>query len=146
MLRLTKKVEYALIALQYMAQRKGHVVTSKEIAECCHLSAELVAKVLSALARSAIVGVLHGVHGGFVLEREPATISLEAVIRSVEGHHVHLIQCEEEHTRQCSIEPHCTIRSPLRLLQARIERIFESVTIADLLELPTVELELPDER
>lgn len=145
MLRLTKKIEYALIALQYMAQRRGQIVTSKEIAEYCHLSAELVAKVLSALARGGIVGVFHGVRGGFVLERNPATISLEAVIRSVEGHHVHLIQCEEEYGPPCSIEPHCTIRSPLRILQMRIERIFESVTIADLLELPTVELELPDE-
>lgn len=145
MLRLTKKVEYALFALQYMAVRCGEVVSSKEIAECCGLSPELVAKVMSSLARSGIVRVHHGVHGGFALERSPATISLSEVMRGVEGHQPHLVQCEDQHSQRCAIEDHCTIRSPLVALQAQIERIFDAMTIADLLGgVHTVELELPD--
>jgi Rrf2 family protein len=144
MLRLTRKVEYALIALQYMAVRPGVVLSSKEIAECCGLSPELVAKVMGSLARGGIARAHHGVHGGFVLERDPSSISLNDVIRAVEGYSVHLVQCEDEHGQPCAIEQRCTIRSPLVVLQAQVERIFDTVTIADLLGMPTVELELPN--
>ncbi|MCX8051774.1 MAG: Rrf2 family transcriptional regulator [Chlorobi bacterium] len=143
MLRLTKKVEYALFALQAMASRPGQVVSSKDIADCCGLSVELVAKVLSSLARGGVVRAVHGVHGGFVLDRDPATITIADVLRVVEGQHIHLLQCDEE---SCYVESRCTIRSPLRTLQVRIERIFESVTIADLLDQHAVQLELPDGR
>jgi Rrf2 family protein len=144
MLRLTKKVEYALFALQYMAGQPNAVVSSKEIAECCGLSAELVAKVLSSLARGGIVRAIHGVHGGFHLERPPEHITLAEILRVVEGQQVHLLQCEEEQRQPCYVEPHCTIRSPLVALQSQIARIFEAMTVADLLESPPVQLELPN--
>ncbi|GIV54375.1 MAG: hypothetical protein KatS3mg039_0893 [Candidatus Kapaibacterium sp.] len=144
MLRLTKRVEYALFALQYMAGRQDEVVSSKEIAECCGLSPELVAKVLSSLARGGILQAIHGVHGGFRLERSPEQVTLADVLRIVEGQHVHILQCEEQESQPCYAEPHCTIRSPLVTLQSQIERIFESTTIANLLEQPPVQLELPD--
>ncbi len=143
MLRLTKKVEYALFALQYMAGREGAVVSSKEIAECCGLSAELVAKVLSRLARGGVLRAIQGVHGGFRLERSPNQITLADVLRIVEGQHVHLLQCQEQQHQPCYVEPHCTIRSPLVALQAQVERIFESMTVANLLDQPPVQLELP---
>ncbi|MCS6999374.1 MAG: Rrf2 family transcriptional regulator [Bacteroidota bacterium] len=144
MLRLTKKIEYALFALQYMAARLGTVITSKEIADCCGLSVELTAKVLSSLARGGILRAVHGVHGGYILDRMPESISLAEVVRTVEGHTVRLVQCEEEGSEPCYVEPRCTIRSPLVMLQSEIERIFEQMTVAHLLDSPLVQLELPD--
>ncbi|MCX7930807.1 MAG: Rrf2 family transcriptional regulator [Chlorobi bacterium] len=144
MLRLTKKVEYALFALQYMGMRPDTIVSSKEIADCCGLSAELVAKVLSALSRSGILRAAHGVHGGFCLARSPRQITLAQVVEAVEGHSIHLVQCEDEHGTPCYVEQHCTIRSPLLAVQEQIARIFEAMTIADLLDQHIVELELPN--
>lgn len=140
MLRLTKKVEYALLALHYMAQRHGEVVTSRAVAEAYGLSAELAAKVLTSLAHHGIVRPLHGVRGGFVLEKSPRDISLAEVIRAAEGQQFHLVQCGEA---ECYVEPRCTIRSPLQALEAQIGRIFESVSVADLLDQPLVQLEVP---
>ena len=56
MLKLTKKIEYALIALQHMQSKNNNEVTSvKEVTEEYDLPASLLAKVLKQLAKNNII-------------------------------------------------------------------------------------------
>ena len=60
MLKFSKKADYALLALQYMASVHGHgelqprVVNTKEIAEEHFMPVELLAKVRAVLDRDAV--------------------------------------------------------------------------------------------
>ena len=85
MLKLSKKADYALMALQYMAMvRSGEtspfnpnrVVNTKEIAEEHHIPLELLAKVLQTLAKYDMVESQNGPKGGYLLAREPRELQI----------------------------------------------------------------------
>src|SRR5690242_10286500 len=113
MLRLSKKIEYALIALQHTSQRRGEVCSVKEMAERYHISFELLAKVLSTLSKHSIVQSLQGVNGGFMMTKSPSEISIRAVINALEGEKSSIVECGDHESGQCSLEDGCTIKHPL---------------------------------
>lgn len=133
MLRLSKKVEYALLALQYMSSRTARVCTVKEIAENFNISFELLAKVMSVLSKKGIVQSLQGINGGFSLTKESSSISIADVIAAVENKKSSIVECESggDHAN-CYVEERCTIRHPLQRLQTMIDNAFESMTVLDL--------------
>ena len=56
MLRLSKSVEYALIALNYLtSQRKDEVCSAKKIAKQCQIPNELLAKNLQKLSSIGLI-------------------------------------------------------------------------------------------
>ena len=70
MLKLTKKIEYALIALQHMQGKNHNVITStKELADNFDLPASLLAKVLQQLAKHEIIEPIQGPSGGYRLKK-----------------------------------------------------------------------------
>ena len=56
MLRLTKKADYGLMALKYLAEQAANGAQSaKEIAEAYHIPPQLLAKILQTLARAGLL-------------------------------------------------------------------------------------------
>jgi Rrf2 family protein len=132
MLRLSRRVEYALLALQYLARRRG-TASVREIAQVYGLSAEFLAKVLQQLCRAGILSAQHGVHGGYMLLQHPTMVTIGSVIDAVESPWAGLVECRSD-ARQCSLFEHCTIRHPLAVLEHRLRSVLESMTVAELVE------------
>jgi FeS assembly SUF system regulator len=132
MLRLSKRVEYALFAVQLMAARGTARVSAKDVALQFGISQALVAKVLQVLAQADIVASFHGAQGGYVLAREAERITIAEIIQAVEGATT-LVVCFDESDHQCSVHTQCTIKQPLILLQQRISATLESMSVAELL-------------
>ena len=66
MLRLSKKAEYALMALKDLASRpSAEAASARDIAERYAIPVELMAKVLQRLARKQILVSRHGTRGGY---------------------------------------------------------------------------------
>ena len=85
MFRLSKKSDYGLIALKHLAQHAEESVSAREIAAQYHIPAELLAKVLQRLARKGLLVSQQGTNGGYVLAKDPATISIVDVVEALEG-------------------------------------------------------------
>jgi Rrf2 family protein len=135
MLKLSKRVEYALLSVQEMARRRGYVVSAKDIATRFEISQTLVAKVLQQLAQKNIIRSFHGVHGGYELALEPQCLSIADVIEAIEGRSGAIVECQDHHghdTANCNVLSTCTIREPLSILQERIAATFNSMTVAEL--------------
>ncbi|MCX6140172.1 MAG: Rrf2 family transcriptional regulator [Candidatus Kapabacteria bacterium] len=132
MLKLSKRVEYALLAMQDMAQRPDAIVSAKDVAERYSISQALVAKVLQQLVRDGVVRSYAGVNGGYALSTEPSLISIERVIQAIEGQDNGLVDCQDSEDHECSALGSCTIREPLSVLQERIKETFRSMSIAEL--------------
>ncbi|MCB0259910.1 MAG: Rrf2 family transcriptional regulator, partial [Calditrichaeota bacterium] len=65
MLKFSKKVEYALISMLYMAKREdGELTTSRELSQHFNIPQELAGKVLQSLARTGCIASVQGVKGG----------------------------------------------------------------------------------
>ena len=84
MFQLSKKADYGLIALKHLAQHSEESISAREIAAHYHIPAELLAKVLQRLARKGLLVSQQGINGGYVLARDPASISIVDVLEALE--------------------------------------------------------------
>ncbi len=131
MLRLSKKVEYGLIAIRHLALLPdGSTATSREIADEYLLPYELCCKTLSQLSRTGLIRSTQGTRGGFMLGRPAVEITVQDVILSIEGDQA-LTDCLEG--RGCAIHDICTIKDPLRRVQENISEAFKKMTLAEML-------------
>jgi Rrf2 family protein len=133
MLRLTKKADYGLMALKYLAEQPGGgALSAKEIAEAYHIPSPLLAKILQTLARAGLLVSHAGTHGGYALARPPAEISAFEVIRAIDGP-LFITSCITIHGT-CDLHGTCTIKEPLRKVNDSITDLLSDLSIADLIE------------
>lgn len=121
--------EYALRAVVWMAGQPGKPVGTRDIAEATQVPVGYLSKVLQALARSALVRSRPGRAGGFVLGREPATISVLDVIQAVDPLH-RIERCplgRPQHNKNL-----CPLHRRLNQAVSLVERAFADSTIAEL--------------
>jgi Rrf2 family protein len=130
MLQLSKKVEYALIALRHMAMNShGHVFTAKEIAAKYNISYELLAKVLQKLTKSGVVVSTQGMRGGYSLAKKPDQVQVSYIINVIEEEKATIAECYADGGESCSIFDACTIRKPLGKMQHNLNALFENTTL-----------------
>ena len=131
MLKLSKKSDYALIALKHLAVNadKGSFSAS-DIAEAYGISAPLMAKVLQKLARVGIVAARHGSTGGYTLARDAKLITALEAIDAIDGP-LSLTSCVTHHG-DCEQTKTCTIKEPLRRVNNTILAVLNKVTISEM--------------
>jgi len=132
MLRLSKKADYALIAMKHLALRGDTGSSSaREIAELYTIPIELMAKVLQRLVRRGLLGSHQGTRGGYQLARKPTDISVADVIQAIDGP-VTVTACSTDDDGQCEQFARCNVRDPLWKVRQRILAALGECTIADL--------------
>ncbi len=140
MLKLTKKADYGLIAMRYLAENGPESASAKDIAEAHGIPPELLAKILQKLVKAGLLTSQHGMNGGYVLAREAHTITALEVIRAIEGP-LFVTSCVT--TRgECGQTERCTVREPLRKVSQSIEEVLSKITIGDMGDSATVPQEL----
>lgn len=140
MLKLSKKVDYGLIALIHLAQNSEQPSWSaREIAQPYNIPAQLMAKILQKMARSGIVNSHQGIHGGYALGRQPDLINVVEVIESIEGP-FSITNCISE-TGYCLQFDKCTIKSPIHLLNDAVHLILKQLTLSQMIGQGMVQLQ-----
>src|SRR5215470_527471 len=81
---LSQTVEYALRAAVYLADQAPSARTTEQIAEATRVPHAYLSKVLQSMARGKIVTSQRGLHGGFLLARQPDQISILEVVNAVD--------------------------------------------------------------
>ena len=138
MLRLTKKADYGLMALKYLAEQPGAGAQSpaaqsaKDIAQAYHIPPPLLAKILQTLARAGLLVSHAGTNGGYALARPACEISAFEVIRAIDGP-LFITSCITIHG-SCDLAGHCTIKEPLRKVNDSIKELLSNIHIGDLIE------------
>jgi Rrf2 family protein len=135
MLRLTKKADYGLMALKYLAEQSGEgsvAKSAKDIAEAYHIPPPLLAKILQTLAKAGLLVSHAGTYGGYALARPAKEISAFEVIRAIDGP-LFITSCITIHGT-CDLAGHCTIKEPLRKVNDSIKDLLSGIRISDLIE------------
>jgi Rrf2 family protein len=134
MLRLSKKADYALMAMKHLATRGDRVhpgsASAREIAEHYDIPIELLAKVLQRLVRGGLLASHQGTRGGYQLARMPAQISVADVIQAIDGP-VTVTACTTDEGT-CDQYSKCNVRDPLLRVRERILAALGECTIAEL--------------
>jgi len=142
MLRLSKKADYALMAMKHLATRAdGASASAREIAEQYDIPVELMAKVLQRLARRGLVISLQGTRGGYRLARRTIEISVADIIAAIEGP-LRVTACSTEE-ENCGQYAKCSIRDPLWKITDRILSALSDCSLQELVSDPLPEPPIP---
>ncbi|PYM19854.1 MAG: transcriptional regulator [Candidatus Rokuibacteriota bacterium] len=131
MLRFTKRADYGLMAIHYIAVHDQlGAVSAKRIADEFRIPPELLAKIMQRLAKQGLIVSQNGPKGGYVLARRAVSITVGEVIRALEGP-IHIVECYED-ASECPQMERCNLRRPMQKVQAAISHMLDTMTLAEL--------------
>jgi Rrf2 family protein len=84
-LKISEAASLAMHALGYLAKREDGPITSREIANWFEISEAHLSKVLQRLVKVELVRSVRGPRGGFILTREPESVTLLEIFEAIEG-------------------------------------------------------------
>lgn len=130
MLKITRKVEYALMALRHMQEKeKDAVTTASDIAERYIIPNEILAKTMQLMARENIVEAVQGPRGGYRIKADLNKINLTEFFETLEGP-LGLMDCYFD--SECVQINCCTIRSPIQKINDNLRNMFSNMTVQEI--------------
>ena len=133
MLKLTRKTEYGLIALNHMqnSDSSKELHSAKEIAIKYSLPQETLAKILQQMVKYKFVHAVKGACGGYYLDESINKINLMEFIEKIEGP-LGLVDCNV--SSECSLINLCSIRKPINSINNNVKLLFKNILLSDLLK------------
>lgn len=132
MFTFTKKADYALLALSFLAtEGMGRLVGPREVAQRYDIPAELLAKVMQTLAKHRLVASVPGPTGGYRLALQPHEISVAAVVEAVDGP-LAITQCWDDFG-ECAQSRNCHLRGPLARIQEEMASLLRETSLVELM-------------
>ncbi len=130
MLNITRKVEYALIALRHMQSKNNTDLTSaKEIATKYGIPQQLLAKTLQQMARDRIIKAVQGPTGGYKIAANLKSISLKDFFEKLEGP-LGMMDCY--FASECLQITNCNIRIPIQRINDIMRSMFSKITLQEI--------------
>lgn len=135
-MRITSSIEYATRLMVTLAAEHGKApLPAERLAEIDNVPADYVSQILVKLRRAGLVTSHRGSSGGYSLSRVPSDITIEQVVRAVDGSVFEEV-CEryDAGDKDCRHQGQCAISPVWTKLGEIVTRYFESVTLAAILE------------
>ena len=130
MLKITRKVEYALIALRHLQQKgRGELCSAKTLSLEYGIPQELLAKILQKLSKENIILSVKGPKGGYKISKDPNTINMTKFFEIMEGP-MGIVDCYFD--SNCEQLNGCNIREPINRINDNIRTMFNKMTLADI--------------
>ena len=145
---LTRKTDYALVALAALAERAEHdggPMSARQIAQTYGLPPALLTNALKDLLKADIVCSRRGAGGGYLLCHDPERISLLRIIEALEGPVQVALCCEdegheadgEEPCVACRVLEKCPIVLPMQRFSDLVHAFLAQVKLKDLITTET---------
>ncbi len=130
--KVNRKLEYSLMALKHMAQKRpGELTTAKEVAESYRAPFDATARVMQLMAQSGLLKVEHGAFGGYQITKDLTKVSMLDLLEAVQGP-TQIAKCIAKNDA-CEIQPVCNIMSPISQLNSKLNDFYKNLSINDLL-------------
>ncbi len=138
-MKISRKGEYALMAMIYLSFNRNRLVTIHEIAESEKIPIKFLEQILLELKKSGLLTSRPGVGGGYNLIKPPDEISLAEVIRVIDGPLAPLNCVSKRAYVKCPQENKCRLRDVMLDVRNAIAGILENVSFADICRVPETE-------
>jgi Rrf2 family protein len=134
MLKLSKKTEYAIIALTAMRNgNEAKLYTAKELSQKYSIPPEIMGKVMQSLVKNNIIVSHQGVKGGYQLKGNLSDINVISVITAVEGP-LQVVDCVSIDECECNQISSCNIKGPMEMIQNELQNFFNNISLKDLID------------
>jgi Rrf2 family transcriptional regulator, cysteine metabolism repressor len=133
-MKLSTKARYGLRAAIEIAKTYNAATPAKrkDIAANQQISDSYLENILIVLKNNRIVDTTRGANGGYVLCREPATISVFEIVTALEGP-LDLVECVGS-TKCCEKTATCVTRTVWKELADQWRAMLEKISLQDMLE------------
>ncbi len=130
MIKINRKVEYALMVLRFMSERSREELTSaREVCDRFKTPFDTTAKVMQQLNLAGVLGSVKGVKGGYFLQKDLSELSYLTLVELIEGKRFTL-DC---HEGPCELMGSCNISGPIKRLNDYLVNIFSSLSVKELI-------------
>lgn len=135
MLKINKKVEYALMALKFMADKNDSstLVSAREICDFFHTPFDTTAKVMQIMNTQHILKSVKGIKGGYLLNKSLENITYMELVLMIESREEVGNICQT-HRGTCEFKEKCNIVDPIENLNRKLNLFLENLTLAELLQ------------
>jgi Rrf2 family protein len=131
---LTRKTDYALVALATMAQQSERM-SARGLADRLNLPLPVLRNILKQLTQQGLINSTRGQQGGYHLARGPERISLVELIEAMEGPLRLTMCCRPENDpqrHQCDVEDTCTVKRPVQRVHRLMKQFLSHITLAQI--------------
>ncbi|MFP5385657.1 MAG: RrF2 family transcriptional regulator [Bacteriovoracia bacterium] len=130
MIKINRKVEYALMVLKLMKEKdETELTTAREVCDRFETPFDTTAKVMQLMNTSGILLSHKGVKGGYSLSRDLSQITYMELVELIEGKSF-MMDC---HEGPCDLYHKCNISQPIKRLNDYLINIFSTLTLNELL-------------
>lgn len=131
-LKVPQKVHHALILVAELAPtfENGVPIALEKIAAKQHISQGFLEEIAGCLRTANIVNGRRGAKGGYIIAKDPKTISVADVVSAIDGP-LALVDCLGTHGA-CTLSSQCTTKNVWHRLQNQMTATLSSLTIAEL--------------
>lgn len=134
---VSQKCQYALRAIFELARssrsESRELLKIETIAKRQAIPVRFLETILNQLRGGNFVESRRGRHGGYLLMRDPATLSTGEIIRFVDGP-IGVIACADNAAKPCPQHRNCVFIGLWTKARESMEKVYDHTTIADLLE------------
>jgi Rrf2 family protein len=136
MVQLSRKMEYTLMALRFMASvPEGTLVTAKEISHHYQVPFEVVSRCLQKLAKRGLLTSVSGAAGGYHLNPSWSKLSLLDLYEILEGK-AQLVRCLDSESH-CEYIEKCDLIDPISKINAQMRQFYQNINLGRALEVKT---------
>jgi Rrf2 family protein len=133
MLKINKKVEYALMALKYIADSsEQRLISAREICDEFHTPFDTTAKVMQVMNNHGILKSVKGIKGGYTLLRPLREISYMELVQMIEGKDELGKACFSVKGK-CELFEKCNIVTPVEQLNQKLNVYLMTLSLEELL-------------
>jgi len=132
---ISQKCQYALRGVFELAKRYGDKpVKIGDIAEVQAIPPRFLEVILGELKQAGFVESRRGAEGGYRLIRPPESLTVEEVIRFIEGP-IGPVQClKDDSDARCPLRGSCVFMGMWRKVQEAMSEIYRNTTFQDLVD------------
>lgn len=133
-MKLSTRGKYALYTMVYLAQKAGDGPQSlKGITQNILLPENYIEHLLGSLRRYGLVKTVRGAQGGYELAKPMEEITVGDIFDATEGK-LNLSDCLSDDAVPCPKSSSCPTRGVWEYLTCSINKLFNSISLKDMLE------------
>ncbi len=137
MIKINKKIEYALMALKYMSHQNSEggeakLTSAREICDQFKTPFDTTAKVLQLMNNQGLLNSTKGIKGGYSLAVPLSHVTFSQLTEIIDGKNKTGSFCQSAKGR-CDLYESCNIVTPIDLLSKKVNEYLSGLTLEELL-------------
>lgn len=134
MLKINRKLEYALIALKYMSRKApGQLTSAKEICDIYHTPFDPTSRVLQIMTQHEILRAEQGAHGGYQILKDLSKVTVGDLSDIIIGP-IKIANCFHGNYSHCELSTSCSVIGPMLNLNEKISMLFHTIKVSEMIE------------